>query len=369
LRSRKYQFFLFILALLFADQAHSAFAGNDTIRPKRSPYRFGALPILGYAPETRMAFGITGFVMRSGDSINHNSNVYFLASITQNRQYTVNIVPDIWWGANRYHLNGELNWQYWPDKYFGLGNQTIDSLKEGYTSKIKGIKLDFYRQISPRLYTGPLVEIEHNNIIKYDVAPYAELPLGTVPGSDRSFITGLGAGLAMDTRNHINYPTDGAFHQLRLVHFRNFYVTGGGYLKMILDLRKYITLGKDHIVRLQGYAKFQFGSDIPFRNLSLLGGGNLMRGYYQGRYRDNHIMALQAEYHSPTFLGRFRGVLFAGMADVFGTYSENDFSTIKPSAGVGLRFAVLKNEKLNLRIDAGLGKGDHGFYFNMMEAF
>ena len=93
-----------------------------------------------------------------------------------------------------------------------------------------------------------------------------------------------------------------------------------------------------------------------------------MRGYFQGRYRDNHIMALQAEYHTP-YLWRFSGVFFTGIADVFGPYSENRVADIKPSAGVGLRFAILPHNKLNLRIDAGLGKGDRGFYFNVMEAF
>ena len=341
---------------------------NDSIGRHRSRYRFGALPIMGYAPETRIFGGLTGFVMLVGDSSNNNSTIYFSGMISQNKQYTVNMLPDIWLEENNYHLTGELKWQYWPDKFFGLGNRTQDSLVEGYTSKIKGVKLDFYRQIVPGFYTGPLIEIEHNDIIEFDDAAHAVLPAGDIPGSKNSLITGAGLGLAWDTRNSIIYPTKGSYHQFRVVYFRNSYQAGASYLKTILDLRKYITVGNGHLLRFQGYAKFQFGSDIPFRNLSLLGGSNLMRGYYSGRYRDNHIIALQAEYHTP-WLWRFSGVLFTGFSDVFGPYSDNDFKDVKPSAGIGLRFAILPDQKLNLRIDAGLGKGDRGLYFNVMEAF
>ncbi len=323
---------------------------------------------MGYAPETRISGGITGFVLYAGDTSAHSSTIYFAALISQNKQYTLNMMPDIWLQANKYHLSGELKWQYWPDKFFGMGNITQDTLMESYTAKIKGVKLDFFRQFIPGFYSGPLIEIEHNDIIKYDDAAHAILPGGDIPGSDRSFIIGAGLGFAWDTRNSIIYPTDGSYHQLRIVYFRNSYKAGNSYLKTIVDLRKYFTLGKGHILRFQGYAKLQFGSDIPFRNVSLLGGSNLMRGYFQGRYRDNHIMALQAEYHTP-YLWRFSGVFFAGIADVFGPYSENQFSDIKPSAGIGLRFAILPEEKMNLRIDAGFGEGDRGLYFSVMEAF
>jgi len=359
---------LVITLMLFMLHPSLTAQENDTITKQKSRFRFGAIPIFGYAPETRISGGITGFVLRSGDSTTHNSTLYFLAGVSQNKQYTLNMMPDIWLQDNTYHLTGEIKWQYWPDKFFGMGNQTRDSLVEGYTSKIKGVKLDFFRQFIPGLYSGPLIEIEHNDITKYDEAPHAILPVGDIPGSDRSFIVGAGLGLAVDTRKNIIYPTQGCFHQLRVVYFRNSYESGAGYLKTILDLRKYVLVGSGHLLRFQGYAKFQFGSDIPFRNLSLLGGSNLMRGYFQGSYRDNHIMAFQAEYHTP-FFWRFSGVIFTGVADVFGPYSDNRFADIKPSAGAGLRFAVLPDDKMNLRIDFGIGRGDHGFYFNMMEAF
>ena len=366
--NNKYRLFSIILVLLLTGQNSHAAGSNDSITKKESPLKMAGFPLLGYTPETRIMGGIFMHLLYTGALGSHNSGIGLFTGISQNKQYTLNLQPDIWWSENKYHLLGDLKLQYWPDKFYGLGNETRDSLRENYTSRVQGVKLDLFRQIGSDLYAGPLLEIEHNNIIEYDDSPYADLPAGKIPGSDQSFIAGMGFVIALDSRNHVLYPAEGIFHQLRVVYFRNFEGAQSGYLKTIVDLRKYMALGGDHILRFQVYGKFQFGSDIPFRNLSMLGGKRLMRGYFMGRYRDNHILAIQAEYHTP-YIWRFSGVLFAGFADVFGPYSDNQFSDIKPSGGIGLRFRFLKNEKLNLRMDAGFGKGDHGLYFHIGEAF
>ncbi len=366
--NRKYRQFLFSLVLLLTGLLSLFAQDSDTLEKQGSSWKFAGFPILGYTPETRIMGGIYTHLLYTGATGSHYSGIGLFTGISQDKQYTLNLQPDIWWSKNKYHLVGDLELQYWPDKYYGLGNDTQDSLEENYTSRVKGIKIDIYRQFGSDLYAGPLLEIEHNNIVEYEDVPHAELPTGEIPGSDESFIAGLGFVVALDNRNHILYPTSGIFHQIRMVYFRNFEGAQSGYLKTIVDLRKYMTLGGDHLLRFQVYGKFQFGSDIPFRNLSMPGGKRLMRGYFMGRYRDNHLLAFQAEYHTP-YIWRFSGVLFTGFADVFGPYSDNQFSDIKPSAGIGLRFRFLKKEKLNLRMDVGFGKGDQGVYFHVREAF
>jgi hypothetical protein len=42
---------------------------------------------------------------------------------------------------------------------------------------------------------------------------------------------------------------------------------------------------------------------------------------------------------------------------------------LKPSLGSGLRYAIDKKEKLNLRLDVGFGHHSYGLYFNITEAF
>jgi len=359
---------IFIITIVLFFQSNLFAQNNDTLQSKKLPIKIVGFPIIYYTPETRLAGGVYANFVYTGSPENNLSYIGFFGGISLNRQYSISLLPDLWWNNNSWHLNGELNWQYWPDNFYGLGNKTKKSEEEHYISKIKGIKLDLFKSLRAFIYAGLLFELEHNKIIEYDTVSYAKLPDGTIPGSAQSLISGIGIGLARDSRDHVIYPTSGSYYQLRLVYFSKILGSSTNYFKGIIDLRQYLNLGNDHLLYLQAYAKFQFGQDIPFRNLSLFGGDNLMRGYFRGGFRDNNMIALQAEYHTP-FIWRFSGVVFAGAGDVFGPYSDNSFSSIKPSAGTGLRFLFLKKEKLNLRIDYGFGRGDRGFYMNILEAF
>jgi hypothetical protein len=46
-----------------------------------------------------------------------------------------------------------------------------------------------------------------------------------------------------------------------------------------------------------------------------------------------------------------------------------EIATIKPSYGLGIRFRLDELQKLDLRIDAGFGRGTNGIYFSVNQAF
>jgi outer membrane protein assembly factor BamA len=112
--------------------------------------------------------------------------------------------------------------------------------------------------------------------------------------------------------------------------------------------------------------------NVPLRNLAALGGSDIMRGYYAGRYRDKNMTAMQAEYRSPIWW-RIGFVLFGGFGEVFNTIKPKNIITpkgwLKYSLGGGLRFSIRKNERLNLRMDYGIGYRSAGFYFTVAESF
>ena len=93
-----------------------------------------------------------------------------------------------------------------------------------------------------------------------------------------------------------------------------------------------------------------------------------MRGYFNGRYRDNDLMCVQAEYRLHLFK-RFSAVGFAGEGDVNGKFSRLSLAYLKYSGGAGLCFAINKNEKQHIRFDYGTGKDNRGFYIQFGEAF
>ena len=93
-----------------------------------------------------------------------------------------------------------------------------------------------------------------------------------------------------------------------------------------------------------------------------------MRGYYLGRYRDQHAAALQAEYRTYVWK-RFGFVAFVGFGDVAKKLNRFALKDFKTSVGFGLRFAIDPKEKINFRFDIAFGHDSSAFYITATEAF
>ncbi|KPL13423.1 MAG: hypothetical protein AMS26_14505 [Bacteroides sp. SM23_62] len=332
----------------------------------RRDTKFAGFPVLGYSPETRIIGGVYTQLLMGDPLLRRPSTLGLSMVISQNRQFSINLFPDSWLKDNIYRLAGELKWQYWPDQFYGIGNDTRWEDEEYYVSRIWGIKLDMLRMVCRQLYAGILLEIEHNNIVEYDTLSDASLPEGIIPGSKKSAISGLGLTFAWDSRSDILLPASGAYCQLRLVYFNRAMGSTYPFTKWIIDLRKYCTLGRDHLLFVQAYGKFLWAREVPFRNMAMLGGDKLLRGYFRGRYRDHNMFVVQVEYHSP-YIWRFSLVAFAGAGDVFHANLQN--IRIKPAGGIGVRFKLFKDRRMNLRLDLAVGRDDHGIYLGILEAF
>ena len=342
--------------------------GDTSGRDRERRLQIAAYPVLGYSPETRIMGGAFAQGILQMPYSDRPSGLGLGVLYSQNRQFTLNLLPEFWWDRDRFHFSGELNWQHWPDRFYGIGNDTRDEDREYYVSRITGIKLDFFKAVRSSWYGGFLLEIENNTITEYDTAAHAVLRNGSIPGSGRSTISGAGLGLAWDNRSDIFLPSSGAYCQFRMVLFSSVLGSTYPYSKWILDLRKYWSLGQEHLLYLQVYGKFLWGKEIPFRNMALIGGDKFLRGYFRGRYRDHNLFLAQAEYHSPP-LWRFSLVLFAGAGDVFHSISSLDRIRIKPAGGIGFRYRIFHDRRMNIRLDLAAGKGERGIYLGILEAF
>jgi hypothetical protein len=136
---------------------------------------------------------------------------------------------------------------------------------------------------------------------------------------------------------------------------------------LTIDARKYIKLWKYNILALQAFGNFNEGN-IPFKQLATIGSDAFMRGYYNGRFRDNHAMAFQAELRKQVW-GPVSITAFGGFGNV-ANQSSLLFENVKPNYGAGLRVMAIRRDRVNIRIDYGRGEnGIQGMYFTMNEAF
>ena len=94
----------------------------------------------------------------------------------------------------------------------------------------------------------------------------------------------------------------------------------------------------------------------------------MLRGYPEGRYRDRNALFFQTELRFPLYW-RFGWVVFFSFGDVFDKTEDLTGDLLKYSGGIGLRFTVDKQERINVRADFGMTPEGGNIYFFMLEAF
>jgi outer membrane protein assembly factor BamA len=191
------------------------------------------------------------------------------------------------------------------------------------------------------------------------------LDSGLVLGSGGGYSSGIGLLATWDSRNDNLYPTNGGYYQFSAISYGPALGSEFAYNCYLVDLRQYASVFGRHILALQGVFAADTGSP-PFQAMNQL--GVFLRGYTQSRFEDKSLVAFQTEYRLP-LSRRFGLVGFVGCGEVARSMEEYSLSRLKTSTGFGIRFALIPEQKVNLRIDLGIGKDDSSFDITLMEFF
>lgn len=362
---------LLLLGLTFSLLSYNSIAQNDSTNSKKT--HFSIYPVLGYQPETNFSFGAIGFIVyknatRTNDALYRPSNIspYFL--YTLNNQILIAIDFDLYF-KNGYNLGFKPRYYNYPDFFYGIGNENTMEDEETYTNVYFQIDGRFMKFIGTKWSAGLRFDFQNNKL--YDLNENGQLINSGIPGWQGGTNMGIGPAAQFDSRNNILYPNKGVFARAEI----NFYSkTLGGdfnYTLFTIDLRKFISIKNEkNILAFQAAGNFTSGDDVPFYKLQKVGGDSRLRGIENANlYLDKQSYWMQAEYRRDLFW-RFGGVAFAGFGDVAPKLNNYKFDELKYVVGLGGRFQALKDEKLNLRLDAGIGRGgQYAFYISVKEAF
>ena len=356
--------FLGAFSVVFAINT-GIYAQKDSIKPKH----LLIFPVVARSIETGWSFGTVGsstFRFAKGDTISRTSNLQLLLLYSTKKQLVTAINGSQYFDKEQYILNEQISFSSYPDKFWGLGKNTAEENEESYKFKQFYVYLHFLRKVAPSLFVGLLFETQR--VWDIDYQPGGLFDQQKVLGRTDYHVSGLGSSLTYDKRNNAFAPDKGLFCQLSFNHFDKFWGSDFNYTNIVFDLRKYIPVFGKKVLAFQLFS-FNNAGDVPLRSLASFGGANRMRGYYDGRYKDNNQLILQGEYRFPVYK-RFSAVAFAGGGNVSSRFADYSLSDLKISYGAGLRFVLDKKEKLNLRIDYGIGQGkNNGFYLQLGEAF
>jgi hypothetical protein len=336
---------------------------EDSVRSSQSGIY--PLPIIFYTPETGFAGGAAALFLHRDPSVQRASSITGTAIYTEKKQIILSLSGDAYFSKGATRLLGEVTFQKYPNKFFGVGNNTVGSNEETYTPKTYLLKAVLYRNFASHINIGPILRFE--NVSMREIAPGGVLATGVLPGSWGGRSSGLGLVANWDSRDNTFSARSGSFYQLTTLFYRSALGSDYSYNDIQIDTRNFFNTFSDHVLATQGCGEFIDGS-VPFQNYAKFGGQSLLRGYFDGRFRDKNAVSFQAEYRIPVWW-RFGLVGFAGIAQVADRIKMLAINRFWFAGGIGLRFAWSPDERINLRLDYGVGNNSSGLYITVTEAF
>ncbi|GAB3499643.1 BamA/TamA family outer membrane protein [Spirosoma knui] len=356
-----------------------------TAPPDSVPKAFSLLPLplIYYTPETRLAYGVAATatfrfrrdmaILRSDTSRQARatvrpSQVTLGFAYTQNKQILFYLPFQVFYDQDNYYVNGEAGYYRYSYFFFGVGRQEVS--RELYGVNFPRIRINAFRRISPNLSRGKLfagIRYQYEDYQVTSVEPGGLLASGRVPGGLGSRLSGAGLGVFYDSRNVIFFPAKGVVADIAYLNQNQVLGSNVRFDRYTADVSSYHSLSNHAILAVNYFVSFTTGT-APFNAMSLLGGTKRMRGYYEGRYRDQNVALLQTEVRFDLYK-RLGGVVF-GAAGILGDAQ----SVLRPSEpklayGAGLRFTMNRRDHLNIRLDYGLGRQSSGLYLTIGEAF
>ncbi|MFN3939109.1 MAG: BamA/TamA family outer membrane protein [Chitinophagales bacterium] len=363
-------FLFFTRALCAQNEATDTLSAEENTAAAEKRSQLSGYPYVYYTPETSLAFGVGGiYTFYTSPSLNLSpSSITIGGYYTINNQYKVTLKPIVYAKDDAFYFSLPIAFGHYIDKFYGVGTNTPEIENADYLKDVFDVSLIV--QGPPFLFAcdrlGLIIDFNKTIITEAYKQENILLESDSLFGVNGGWNVGIGGELVWDSRDNVFYPTTGSYQRIKMVSypFNNELI----FANFETDVRQYYNLKNKNVFAAQFFLTIS-GGETPFYKLSSLGGQYRMRGYYEGRYRDNVYMMMQAEYRQ-YFYKNFGFVAFAGAGNVSNNITKFSIDNVKISYGGGLRYLFNKKEGVNLRADYGRTlDNSSGFYFGIEEAF
>ncbi len=288
------------------------------------------------------------------------SNASLFADVSTTGFFMIGIRGNNLFKEQKHRLDYTFYFSYKPTYFWGVGwDAATYNPRSEYTRLETSLEVNFMWRVAKNTYVG--ISSDCNYIIGRDVYP------DYVPPGEGTTYTNIGLGglFVYDSRDLINNAYRGLYIKLDQRFYPEFLANKTYFSRSELFIDYYHHAWRGAVMAYDLHMQFNRG-DAPWTMLAELGSPYRMRGYYQGQYRDNGIMEIQAELRQKIH-GRNGVAVWVGAGNVFPSVSDFNGAHTLPNYGLGYRWEFKK--RVNVRLDYGFGKGQSGFIFNINEAF
>lgn len=383
MRSIKSHLFFLIIFLHGVLPLSAQIIPPDTGESEEPDIRVGSeyslLPIAGYTSD--LGFFGGGLVQRIG----YGTNVHpFLSNLEADFTFSTkgNMTFDVDYERTRTFGTGIRSLiEFTAEKvkqgyYFGIGNDTEFSsrLYDNNFFFFENREISVYYQARKEIATfgdyGQLdlagsVDISYlNGLTRSENSKFAEdMPLGV----GKSWSNKVGFGFVADSRDSEFAPTRGIRYEASYEISSSILGSDYTYSDLKLDFRHYVQIF-DGVVLANKLNLESLRGDVPFWDLSMIGGDDGLRGYHLNRFRGDQSILHLLELRTWMFTVlhdeiRVGSQLFWDTGRVFSDFDTNEmFSNWNHSYGGGLIFTLFSPD-LMLRTDVGFSNETFRLYF------
>ena len=303
--------------------------------------------------------------------------------------------------GSRNHADVWFSYMRRESNFFGIGPRIPENLKTSFAIEQRSYQGSFYRDFADHFQSGVYARLANSRSfggktntstpIGENFSSTPEQPAQWIPGFlSNTKILSYGGFLAYDTRDNTTGLTRGVNIYGRAASddgLRNHAAFADyGWIEAEIDVRGYVPLASSKTslaLRSRGqFKKPRSGSQIPFYDLSWLGGREYLRGYETYRFRGNNMLLFSTELRRTVYSKTDRrGVDVFGFADsgqVWGdarsltdpSILENqDLSSSNWHSGVGGGLQYRHSSSIAARLEVGRSNEGAVIYISMSRGF
>ena len=363
---------LFAVAFTALNPSHSS--GQDTTNQQQE-YKNSTivLPAVGSSPETSLLLGGVAIMQFKPDKANADtrpSSILASGIYTLKNQLSFSFAPTLFLSDERWIMSGGYSYSYFPETFWGVGAFSRESDEMTMSYRQIYLEQSALREISDKVFAGPQLRWTKSYSVSYEDSDGADIAPPQLTGAEDYSTAGIGLSIRWDRRNSLITPTRNHMVGLSIMTHPSWLGTLDAYTSYLFDARKYYPLSPESdqsVLAFQLLTRLSSGNP-PFKDMAMLGGENVLRGYYGGRFRDRHGAQFQTEVRQHVY-GRLGVALFGAAGQVWHSFNQMHLDRTRLAAGGGLRFNLNKVDPTNIRIDYAVGKNTSGLYLTIGEAF
>lgn len=251
------------------------------------------------------------------------------------------------------------------ERFYGIGPRSKDNdetsytVREvaGYLTATVGLTQNLYGLISIKgRRQWPGAGVVDNVDSTLDIFP-------NLRGIEGNYSLPLELAFIYDSRDDNISPTSGIYGKIFFEVADDSFLSSSSFRRVGVELKGYFAKDSDKrfTTVLRGKITYLKGENVPFVELSMLGGEETLRGYGEGRFYDNHSISFNVEERIRMFrfmagdiLLDVEAAIFMDSGQVFPSFEELKFKNTQAVIGLGVRFVV--RGQIVAKVDIGYGK-------------